>query len=155
MMKVLYIKMVAFFKAQWWIGVLFGVLSGLWCFPPNIINFNRVKGIVEKVYEDKYAMRVTGKGTFNFDEIVVVLKDSSKYYINVKNKSIFDKTNMFGKDVEITYVTIDDIKSIRKLVVSGDVVFTENKWLVILFFLSVLWGLLGGIGEVFRIWKSL
>ncbi len=159
MMKELYTRisntgLFEILKNQWWIGILTGIFSGLWCFPPNIINFNRVKGIVVKVYVSKDIVHVSGRGSFEFDELNLMFEDSSTYSINLILKPEIDCLNVIGKEVEIIYNNIGNHNSIRRLKINDYLISTEDKRLVFIFFASVIWVLVGGISEVIRIWKS-
>jgi len=159
MMKVLFIRLPTaalckFIKNQWWIGILVGIFSGLWCFPPNIINFNRVKGVVVNTYAGKDIVHVSGKGSFEFDKYILVLEDSSKYSINLLFKPKIDSLNTIGKEVEIIYDNIGDQNSIGRLKINNHVITTEDNRLVVIFFLSVTWVIWGGFLELIRLWKS-
>jgi len=159
MMKGLYTSILntGFFriiKNQWWFGLLIVIFSGLWCYPPNIINFNRIKGTVVNVYSGKHIVHVSGKGSFEFDKLILMLEDSSKYSINIRLKPEIDSLNVIGKEVQIIYNNIRDHNSIRRLKINNHVISTEDKRIVVIFFLSVIWVVLGCVSEVIRVWKS-
>jgi hypothetical protein len=148
-------KISSFLKEYWMLGLVFGFFSGLFCFPPNYINFNKVKGIVMTQYDTVTYVRVAGKRGGRFEDLMLQLSDSASYGTNGEKAKIrILKNELIGKEVEIIFTKVNDINVIRQLKVNESKIVDDNKYLVTFFTLNLIWFLIGGIAEGIRFWKK-
>ncbi len=160
-MKVLFIRLLntglfKFIKHQWWIGILTGFFTGLAVFPPNIINFNKTTGYISRTYNQVVQVHIRGKGSVPFPTVFIILSDSTVFHSS--DKKVLDYFTTYpskNKFVEIKYKERrSGDKSISKLTIDNQAIGDEDKRLVIIFFVSLIWVIWGGIAEVIKIWKS-
>lgn len=158
MKQVLFIrirKMYSFFNEYWMLGLVFVFFSGLFCFPPNYMNFNRVKGTIVKQYEKIDYIKNPGKRGGKFDLLMLQLNDSTSYGTSgEKEKKIIQKNELIGKEVEIIFTRVNDTNVIHQLKVNNYVIISDNKYLVAFFTLNLLWFLIGGITEGIKFFKK-
>jgi len=144
----------SFLREYWMLGLVFGFFSGLFCFPPNYMNFNRVKGVVIKQF-DTTTYVGSGKWAGRFEDLMLQLNDSISYgTCGEKEKIRILKKELIGKEVEIIFTKVNDINVIHKLKVDETIIVDDNKYLVTFFTLNIIWFLIGGVAEGIRICKK-
>ena len=143
------------FRKYGWVAILPLFVMGMAMLPLNILNGNRVKGVVVFCQHKEHLIKVARRGSGYADYLMLYLPDSTAYgAVKSSHKEQLENMNIVGKEVKITYTDMQGANLMCRLEVDGEVIIDQNKWAVSILIFLFFWVVFWGINEIVMIWKS-